>query len=98
MIISIMILSCLGFFVSLYTFIIEEKIKRDRSYKPVCDISDAISCSKPIMIQYGNLIGFSNTIARPEAVISRYPLVQPEIPTIRHSARIPTDFGNAFRW
>ena len=58
----IAILATLGFAISLYGFIIEEKIKRDRSYKPACDISDAISCSKPMLSPWGSILGFSNAI------------------------------------
>jgi len=59
-IISILILGVLGFVVSLYAFSIEQKIARDPSYKPACDLSDAISCSKPVLSPYGRLFGLSN--------------------------------------
>ncbi len=62
MIILIAILAALGFAISLYGFIIEEKIKRDSSYKPVCDISDAMSCTKPMLSPWGSMLGFSNAI------------------------------------
>lgn len=59
----IIIIICIaGFAVSLYGFYIEQKIKKDATYKPLCDISDAASCSKPIRSAFGNLLGVSNMV------------------------------------
>jgi vitamin-K-epoxide reductase (warfarin-sensitive) len=63
MVTSIAVLSLIGFSVSCYAYIVEERMKRDSSYKPVCDLSDRVSCSKPFLSPYGKLIGFSNSIA-----------------------------------
>ncbi len=62
MITSIAILSVIGFLLSLYGFFIERKIEQDSNYKPLCDLSDAISCSKPIVSEYGNIFIISNTV------------------------------------
>ncbi len=62
MIISILILSIIGFACSLYLFIVEQKIKVDPLYKAGCDLSDGFSCSKTILSQYGNLFFISNSI------------------------------------
>jgi uncharacterized membrane protein len=56
----LLILSALGFCISLYAYIIESKIKRDPTFKPMCDISDVISCSKPVTSPYANLFYVSN--------------------------------------
>ena len=62
MILSIAILAVIGFFISLYAYFLEKRIKADYSYKPICDISEQFSCSKPILSEYGQLIGFSNSL------------------------------------
>ncbi len=59
----IMGLAIVGFAISLYTYFIEQKIKIDTQYKPVCDLSDRISCSRPIKSEYSNIFFFSNAIA-----------------------------------
>ncbi len=58
----IIILATIGFFISLYTYWVEQKIKRDSAYKPVCDLSDRISCSKPMLSPYANIFFFSNAL------------------------------------
>ncbi|MGE0206674.1 MAG: vitamin K epoxide reductase family protein [Candidatus Babeliales bacterium] len=63
MIISIFLVSLIGFALSYYAYNLEQKIEKNPFYKPVCDISDRFSCSKPILSQYGKLFGFSNALA-----------------------------------
>jgi vitamin-K-epoxide reductase (warfarin-sensitive) len=58
----LLILAAIGFCASLYSFFIERKLKQDASYKPKCDISDRISCTKPLMSIYSTTIGVSNAI------------------------------------
>ncbi len=58
----IIVLAAIGFCISLYTYIVEKKIKSVPGYKPVCDISDKISCSKPMKSAYSNIFFFSNAI------------------------------------
>lgn len=59
---TIILLSLLGFSVSLYAYILEKKIKAYPAYKAACDISDAFSCSKPLLSEYGEIFGFSNSL------------------------------------
>ena len=58
--IIIMILAALGMIISLYTNVLEQKIKKMPSYRPMCDISDAISCTKPMKSKYASLFYISN--------------------------------------
>ena len=62
MITSIIIVAIIGFCIALYTFLLEKKVEKDPTFKPVCDISDKISCTKPMKSQYANLFYVSNTI------------------------------------
>jgi len=59
---TIFILAITGFIISFYAYFTETKLKEDASYKPVCDISERISCSKPLQSEYANLFFISNTI------------------------------------
>lgn len=59
---TIIILSIFGFCISLYTYLLEKKIQRVPSYKPMCDISDKISCTKPMKSAYASLFYVSNTL------------------------------------
>ncbi len=59
----IILLAAVGFAISLYGYFVEEKVKADSSYKPICDISEQVSCSKAFSSQYGKLLGFTNTVA-----------------------------------
>lgn len=58
----LLLLSIAGFLISLYGFYIEQKLKTNPNYKPICDISDRVSCTKPIKSPLGKLFGISNTI------------------------------------
>jgi len=62
MIISIMILSVIGFLLSAYAFFIEQCLRRNMAYKAPCDISDGISCAKPLLSPYAKLLGISNAL------------------------------------
>ncbi len=62
MLISSFILGVCGFGLSAYAFFLEYKISRDPTYKPICDLSDAVSCSKPVLSPYGKLFGISNAL------------------------------------
>ncbi len=55
MLVSIIILAVLGFVISAYTYATERKLKQVPGYKPFCDISDRISCTKPMKSQYAYL-------------------------------------------
>lgn len=62
MLIKSMILALVGFMLSLYSYTIEQKIKQDQQYKPFCDLADRISCSKPILSEYGKIFGITNSL------------------------------------
>jgi len=62
MLIGIAILATIGLCISFYALFLETKIKKDATYKPVCDLSDAMSCTKPILSKYGKIFGFSNAL------------------------------------
>lgn len=62
MMIEFIIPAAIGFCISLYTYVVEKKIKENPTYKPVCDISDRISCSKPMNSRYANIFFFSNAL------------------------------------
>lgn len=61
--IVLIVTAIVGFFISLYAYYVECKIKKDASYKPACDINDRISCSKPLTCKYSNLFFISNSVA-----------------------------------
>lgn len=62
MLTKVMIIACIGLMLCLYSYTVEQKIKQDQSYKPFCNLSDRISCSKPIQSSYGALFGVSNSL------------------------------------
>ncbi len=59
---TFMVLAALGFGISLYTYLLERRVKQEPNYKPVCDLSDRISCSKPMKGPYANIFFFSNAV------------------------------------
>ena len=62
MITAIMILCAIGFLLSVYTFFIEQQLTRSDNYVPLCDISDTVSCTKPLLSPYAKLLGISNAV------------------------------------
>ncbi len=60
--IVITLLSFAGLIISAYAYFIEQKLKKDVQYKPVCDLSEGMSCTKPIMSKYAKLFGISNAL------------------------------------
>jgi vitamin-K-epoxide reductase (warfarin-sensitive) len=54
------LLAAAGWLLSLYALFIEKKLKLNPNYKPICDISDNASCTKPILSEYGKIFGVSN--------------------------------------
>ncbi len=58
----LIVLAVAGICISMYGFSIEQKLKINPEYKPMCDISDRASCTKPIKSPMGKLFGISNTI------------------------------------
>jgi len=59
---SLIIVALIGLCISLYTYSVERKIKTNMNYKPVCDISDRISCTKPMQSAYANMFLVSNAL------------------------------------
>jgi vitamin-K-epoxide reductase (warfarin-sensitive) len=57
------LLSLIGFGVSLYAYILEQRIHKNAQYKAACDLSDKISCTRTFTSPYAKLFfGISNTI------------------------------------
>ena len=60
---GIYIVSIFGLLLSVYAFSVEKKTEKSKSYKPLCDISKNISCTKAFDSKYGSLTGISNSFA-----------------------------------
>lgn len=60
--IVILILAAVGFIVSMYAYLVEQKVKQNSSYRPACDINNKISCTKAFNSKYSSVMGISNTI------------------------------------
>jgi|TARA_Y100000034_G_C6856089_1_gene389060 uncharacterized membrane protein len=56
----IKILIGLGLFLSVYAFYVDKKI--NSRYKPACDVSAKISCTKAFRSKYGKILGISNSV------------------------------------
>ena len=63
MALALLIISAVGFFLSLYAFYVERKVSSQKNYKAVCDISDKISCTKAFAAGYGKIFGISNGLS-----------------------------------
>jgi len=61
-ILSIVLLSLCGFGLSFYVYRLEQALAANPEYKPVCELSDRVSCTKPILSEYGSILGVSNGI------------------------------------
>jgi vitamin-K-epoxide reductase (warfarin-sensitive) len=60
MLLSVALISVVGFLICLYGFFIERKVKADQKYKAICDLSDHVSCTKTFLSPWGSLFGISN--------------------------------------
>jgi vitamin-K-epoxide reductase (warfarin-sensitive) len=60
--IVVLILAGVGLVVSLYAYMMEKKIQENSSYRPSCDITNKISCSRAFNSPYSKTLGISNTI------------------------------------
>lgn len=60
MMMTVIIISVIGLVISIYGITVERKIQQDALYKPACDISDRVSCSKAFLSPYGKMLGISN--------------------------------------
>ncbi len=56
------ILAAIGFCIAAYAYWLDRKIKYQPNYKPVCDINDFVSCTKPIKSSYSNIFFVSNAL------------------------------------
>lgn len=54
-------LACVGLISALYGLFVERTLKENKDYKPVCDISDRVSCTRPMLSSYANMFGISNS-------------------------------------
>lgn len=62
MVLSIVIFAVLGFCISLYTYIAEYMVRTNPTFKPFCDLSDRISCTKPMKSRYAKIFYISNAL------------------------------------
>lgn len=60
MLLDVLVISSIGLLLSLYGLFVERKLKADKSYKAVCDISDKMSCTKTFLSPWGKMLGISN--------------------------------------
>lgn len=60
MLVDVLVIACIGLLLSLYGLFIERRLKVNQSYKPVCDISDKVSCTKTFLSPWGKITGVSN--------------------------------------
>ncbi len=58
----LIIISFVGFLFSLYLFYVEQKLEKNKNYKAVCDISDAMSCTFIAKSEYSHVGGIRNSI------------------------------------
>lgn len=56
------IIAIIGILVSIYGLYIEKRKNRDRSYKPICDISRSVNCTRALTSSFGKHFGIPNTV------------------------------------
>ena len=60
----IQVIAVIGFLLSLYSYYVEQKIKKNHNYKALCDINDTVNCSKVAKSKYSHIVdGISNSVA-----------------------------------
>lgn len=59
----IIIFAIIGLTISIYSITVERKLAQDMNYKAACDISDSISCTRPMLSEYNKMFGISNSLA-----------------------------------
>ncbi|KAJ8403842.1 hypothetical protein AAFF_G00347100 [Aldrovandia affinis] len=52
----------LGILLSIYAFHVEREKTRDQNYKPFCDVSNSVSCSKVFISRWGRGFGLLGSI------------------------------------
>lgn len=55
------VVAAAGLLVSLYAWYVERRFG-EKSYKPACDISENVSCTKAFTSRYGRLFGIPNSV------------------------------------
>ena len=58
----LLILSSIGFLISVYSWWAELNLRRHPKYIPFCDFNDKVSCSKNFKSKYSHVIGISNSL------------------------------------
>ncbi len=58
----IKILAGIGFLLSGYALYVKMRIERNPSFRPACDVSDHISCTKAFGSAYGTTMGMPNPV------------------------------------
>jgi len=56
----VVIIALIGLAISTYGIMVERNIQQSALYKPACDISSKISCSRPFLSTYNKMLGISN--------------------------------------
>ena len=59
----VVIVALIGLAVSIYGINVENKLKENAQYKAACDLSNQISCSRPMLSEYNKMLGISNNWA-----------------------------------
>lgn len=62
MTLPIIIVSSIGFLLSIYAYYTERKLHSIKNYHASCDINKRISCSKAFLSKYGKLFGIPNSL------------------------------------
>jgi len=60
--IFIILLALAGIVISIYAYMVEMNLSKNPEYKPACDLSDKVSCSRVMQSGYGKLLGISNAL------------------------------------
>ena len=55
--IFIILLTLAGIVISIYAYMVEMNIAQNPEYKPACDLSDKISCTKVMGSSYSKMLG-----------------------------------------
>jgi len=56
----VLILSIIGFVISFYAMNVVYKLNKNENYKPWCDFSDSVSCSRAFLSRFGRGFGLPN--------------------------------------
>jgi len=58
----LIILSLLGLIISVYALYVETRIKRNASYKPMCDLGNNVSCTRNFRSSDANVFFLKNSV------------------------------------